>query len=289
MQVFTFVSGYIYAFQLKNKAVETLSTLIKNKSQRLLIPYLIFSVVYYVVSAPYSQFSFMKFFHDFCYGMGHLWFLLMLFWVFVIHKLLCDILARSKYQQYIILTVSILFAYLPSFVPSIFGLRSFFAYYFYFVLGTFIFKMVNSRPNSYSSIRNGLVCFALFVSIWLVYHKLIGLDNLLLPKVLIGIIAKSLHILMCVAGIVSVLCFSRWLSTNYQPSKLLIFLSSCSFGIYIFHQTILQFLYYRISGLTQMGGGKILLPWLGLVISYSVSILLTVLLKKTKFGNYLLK
>lgn len=289
LQVFTFVSGYVYEFQLKKKTEETLSALINNKSQRLLIPYVVFSVVYYIICVPFGQFSLLGFFHELFYGMGHLWFLLMLFWVFVVHKLLCNILSRCKYQQYILLIISLLFTYLPSLIPPILGLRSFFAYYFYFVLGTFILKMVNLHTKSYSSIRKGLVFFALFVSFWLIYYWMIGNGNMHLSKVLIGIITKSVHIVMCATGIVSVLCVTRWLSNNYQPSKLVKYLSSCSFGIYIFHQTILQFLYYRTGCITQMGGGKILLPWMGLVISYFLSILLTVLLKKTEFGRAILK
>lgn len=256
LQVFTFVSGYVYEFQLKKKTEGTLSALINNKSQRLLIPYVIFSVVYYIVCVSFGQFSLLVFFHELFYGMGHLWFLLMLFWVFVVHKLLCNILSRCKYQQYILLFISLLFTYLPSFITPILGLRSFFAYYFYFVLGTFILKKVNLHTKSYSTIRKGLVFFALFVSLWLIYYWMIGNGNMHLSKVLIGIITKSVHIVMCVTGIVSVLCVTRWLSNNYQPSKLVKYLSSCSFGIYIFHQTILQFLYYRAGCFTQMGGVK---------------------------------
>ena len=79
-----------------------------------------------------------------------------------------------------------------------------------------------------------------------------------------------------------------WLSNRagWKPSPLLTRLNITSFGIYLFHQFILQFLYYHTS--LPYITGTYLLPWVGLLITLVGSVLLSELCLKTRLGRSLM-
>lgn len=82
LNMFVFISGYLYGYLYiyRNKYRHP-SEVIRNKAVRLLIPYLFWGIPMVIVY-PWNTWS--KLF----YGIGHLWFLLMLFGVFTITVIL---------------------------------------------------------------------------------------------------------------------------------------------------------------------------------------------------------
>lgn len=68
-------------------------------------------------------------------------------------------------------------------------------------------------------------------------------------------------------------------------SSSLVYLSDCCFGVYLFQQFVLKFIYD--SELPHLLN-PYLLPWLGFVVSLMISIILTILLRKTKLGRQIL-
>lgn len=94
LNMFVFISGYLYGYLYiyRNKYYKR-SEVIRNKAIRLLIPYLFWGIPMAIVW-PWNTWS--KLF----YGIGHLWFLLMLFGVFtlaVVLQILND--QRVKFTQ----------------------------------------------------------------------------------------------------------------------------------------------------------------------------------------------
>lgn len=63
-------------------------------------------------------------------------------------------------------------------------------------------------------------------------------------------------------------------------------LSTYTFGIYIFQQFILQYIYYHTDIRYQIGIGY--LPWIAFVFTLIASLLLAWLMRKTRVGKFLL-
>lgn len=90
LELFVFISGYVFALGLEKKN-PTLKNTIYSKFKRLIIPSLIFSIIYYIMFYRTSAFSFSGFVVKILSGCGHMWFLPMLFWatlcVYIIDKI----------------------------------------------------------------------------------------------------------------------------------------------------------------------------------------------------------
>lgn len=131
MPIFCFISGYLLAFLYyeKNK-YQNLPDFLKNKIKRLIIPYLVF--------APMTFFTISYLTLDFqtlLYPIGHLWFLLMLFWSFIISRLLMYLKWDNPLATSIIIACSLLLCYFGKSLDNILGLRDFAIHFIFFYLG----------------------------------------------------------------------------------------------------------------------------------------------------------
>ena len=85
LPMFVFVSGYVFAFQVivLGKPIRVGDVAIR-KFRRLLLPCYVFGAIYYFLFefSPTDFFIF-QFLYSVANGIGHLWFLPMLFWCFV--------------------------------------------------------------------------------------------------------------------------------------------------------------------------------------------------------------
>ena len=73
---------------------------------------------------------------------------------------------------------------------------------------------------------------------------------------------------------------------KYMPSHWVFDASAICYGVYIYQQFILQILYYKTS--LPVWVGAYWLPWVGCVVTFIVSILLTKFTLKTRFGRFLI-
>lgn len=83
LETFVFISGYIYAYQVLYLQKQTsLLELVKRKANRLILPSIVFSFIYLAlfdiksIASPTFGLSMLS-------GVGHLWYLPVLFWCFV--------------------------------------------------------------------------------------------------------------------------------------------------------------------------------------------------------------
>lgn len=137
---FVFVSGYVFYFTKNEKnSYVNYGSFIKTKVKRLLIPYLVVSLVW---AMPFDylfykgDFSF--FFHKYLLGEGpsQLWFLLMLFWIFVFFYPLSNFF-KKKWS--IILCIVSYSSYLigSKYIENYFQVLNFFRFLPFFFLGYF--------------------------------------------------------------------------------------------------------------------------------------------------------
>ena len=78
LESFVFISGYLVGYQVLIKKRELI---IMNKVTRLLVPSILFSLIYWLIF-NYNGIVSETFFYDLVNGVGHMWFLPMLFWCF---------------------------------------------------------------------------------------------------------------------------------------------------------------------------------------------------------------
>ena len=81
LETFVFISGYVFSYQClylnKNYSLKQLCI---KKGKRLLLPYLIFGFIYLLLFGDIGNKGFYYVVSELLGGVGHLWFLMMLFW-----------------------------------------------------------------------------------------------------------------------------------------------------------------------------------------------------------------
>ena len=93
LPAFVFMSGYIYAFQRETLLRNSFKSLVVGKIKRLYVPSIIFSVLYLMLITAFDV-DFKKNIKSILEGVGHMWFLPMLFWCFIFMHILLNIKER---------------------------------------------------------------------------------------------------------------------------------------------------------------------------------------------------
>lgn len=107
LESFVFISGYVIAHQVqtRGKTILKLSTIVAGKAKRLLLPSIVFSIVYYFmfydIEAPITSIV-----YKIINGCGHMWFLPMLFWCFIFLAVVekCGLALKWKLALVVLLT-----------------------------------------------------------------------------------------------------------------------------------------------------------------------------------------
>lgn len=162
LEGFVLMSGYIYGYQAHKNGLVSFFKLAKKKTLRLLVPAWIWSLIYGVTLLPYP-FSLIELIS----GIGHLWFLVMLFWVFIGAWLI----NKLELPQSLIWSILVLFALLSD-NPLPFQLSNAMYYLLFFYLGEKLFDWISEPKNHLSKCTTpqllinggGISCFLLLKS-----------------------------------------------------------------------------------------------------------------------------
>ena len=131
LETFVLISGVILGFQTKRNGREALSFthLVVGKLKRLIIPSLLFGTIYFLIFMDLSSapFTIVKSLFE---GVGHMWFLPMLFWCFFF-LFIISILRLDRKE---ILPLLLLFAIFSS-LPLPLRMNQSMYYFFFFFLG----------------------------------------------------------------------------------------------------------------------------------------------------------
>lgn len=292
IETIALIAGYVFCFQsivLGRKY--SFGNFVWKKFKRLIVPCLVFSGLYYFMFI-YEQatFSFTDFLLTILSGADHLWFLPMLFWCFMFIWVI-DRYQISSWWLFVVLCVASIYP-LPVYIPL--GIHRLPHFLFYVYLGYILYKYKDYIISRWLKWRNIAVLWLLYIAIVVVYvmfilpnvdnseqvswslkflwYGLKGVSNLL--SSCSGIMALYLTVMMFVN------------SPSYQPAQWVLELSKVCYGVYIFHQFILMWLYYHTNSPIYLGSW--LLPWVGLVISLVGAYLLTRLFLRTRAGRWLL-
>lgn len=274
---FVFISGFLFRSQISTKNLDFVS-LIKKKSKRLLFPSVIFSILY-VLLFNEEIFSLSSLF-DILNGAGHLWFLPMLFWCFCVAFYLFKL--PNRYSL-LIAVLLVLFGggYLP------FGISRMFYYLIYFILGGVCYSSkLNMKKFSYIRLTALIFGFLFFFGIEnLMKENMFKiLENHELLKVLINRGQVIIRVVYGCLGVVLLYILSTRLSRyDFSASPFFQLIVRLSFGIYIYHQFILVFLYRKLNLYDFVG--PYLLPIIGFALAITLSFVLAYLTNRTKIGR----
>ena len=285
LQLFTFISGYIFAYQSAHGKNTDFWQLVKKKLQRLILPCALFGVIYYCIKIPFAQMSFASFCQNMNNGMGHLWFLPMLFWCFVFTFILDRLNKNIELSPWLILSGLFAVSIVSPLCPNIIGFGNALRYWVYFYFGQLCMqnKILTKITRGGQIIILGII-YALLLGIYYYY-----VDNraIIDSNKLFFIPYKLLDFLTRICGIMFFMAMATYIANKLQSvPKWIKDISALSFGVYIFHQIIIDVIYYKTSLPYLLG--EIWLPWFALLVTTLLSFMLTFFLKKTRIGNFLI-
>lgn len=275
LNAFVFISGYLFSYiYIYTNKYQNYFIFIKNKFFRLLLPYLIWSVVVLALFPSKHPFR------DIVSGHQHLWFLYMLFYIFIIaiifmkkflyQNLICQICELI----FIVLCRSILGKFVSSNILHLFCFSDVLIYLPSFLLGGI---MVSHKWEYY--IGSWKPCY-----FWPIYFFSIILACVFLTSKSLPFGQFYINIPTYVFLVFSYAALSR---LNLVIPSVVLSLDKCSMGIYIIHHVLIWlFIYYCPFSTVLLNEYYISSPIIIFVIAILISWGLTLLLMK---NNYISK
>ena len=288
LEAFVFVSGYVFGYQVRCKGEEKLKadSVIVGKFKRLMIPCLLFSIIYIAIF-----FDFTRPVHNIIYniisGVGHMWFLPMLFWCFVGIWLIEKLQLGSRWVFPILIFLSIM----PH-ISSPFRIGHAFSFLIYFYTGYYI-----QRSGCFPTIKRYniaiLVTASAFILSFLVFTMLferlpdiIGEGrSLIADRYVVTVFRKVGRLLLSSTGIIMMMLIIWFINSKRKTPfpQSLIKISDLCMGVYLFQQFVLKYMYYHTNIPDMLN--PYLLPWVGFLVALTISIMLAFGVKRTKIGK----
>lgn len=280
MPMFVFVSGFLFGGQLMRKQPVSFIKMLKSKFMRLMIPFFVFATIFMFTQNAVSW----KPFYEWNYS--HLWFLPMLFWCFIITYLLRPLILNENNVVGIV-TLLILFSIslCGKFLPMIIGLKGITQWISWFALGIWFYKhekeLILSRIHPILKASIIIIGIGLFITVMTVFPQ--EYDTV----TIFGIIAT-------IVALYSLWLLFSWIPwQNFAVTDLLLTLSACSFGIYIFHNWLEAHMIsrtaQRVLGLEQLAHDHVyLFPLIFSTVAFVISFGITWVLLRFKIGRKLI-
>ena len=214
-------------------------------------------------------------------GIGHLWFLPMIFWCFVITYVL-----EKKYlcKTWLIWFFIVCATYnVISFVPL--GLGSVPSYYLYFYTG-FMFSLKRIQLPKINFVYPLVLFIIAFVACMYVKYNYDATTTT--EKITRFAIAGPVNIIISITGVYMLYRVANisYIQNKINDNQFLIKLSGYCYGVYIFQQFILKILYEKTQLAYVVDAYS--LPWIATAITIILSLLLTHLTLKTRVGRFLI-
>lgn len=277
LELFVFISGYLFSHQLNRKTIK-FSHLFVNKINRLIIPCVVFSIAYAILIGKNIEFS-LDFVLSILSGLGHLWFLPMLFWCFIFSFLFTRTHIDKHVILVIVLIISVLFPGKYIFIPL--QLNKVFYYEFFFWMGfvTYGYRSTIINFSKRIIIRNQIVLLTIYLITFVTSLYLrSALENKISDDFLLNIKINSflnlLQVIYSLSGVLVIYLLSIFIvQRKYEIPGWYISLNSICMGVYIFHNFIFRIIYdmtpvpYLLPSL--------LLPWVAYITSLALGVVLT--------------
>lgn len=289
LELFVFISGYVFGFQVRKKGGNTLDAkvLLWNKFKRLMVPCMVFSLLYILLYKNINQ-PLHLLIYNLLNGVGHMWFLPMLFWCFVAVWIIEKMQLNSK----LVITILVIAA-ICSFVPLPLRIGSSMYYMLFFYVGYILQKNGIILESIYTRkfVIKSVISFIILFPILTLLKERIGVNlmgggNSIMYKISVLSIQKAVQLIYSSLGIVMMLSIVGFYEINHKMPLWMEKTAALSFGVYLFQQFILWGLYYHLT--IPFFVGPYWLPFLGFICAMSGSLVLSLLFRKTKIGRLLI-
>ena len=283
LAAFVFVSGYLFGLK-KNKVNET--GFVMQKFKRLMIPALLFGLIYYFCFVfDKNEFSLFSCVVKLLGGIGHLWFLPMLFWCFVVTWLL----RNCRINQWVLGVLLIMMSLLPLPIPL--GIGNMLHYLIYFYAGVLIWSKKDVIIDKCLTLKIILpIGFVYFISLLAFLNSslfFIECGDTLLIRGVNYLINCVVRFIVNISGIfLMYLIVVKFVNGGGKIYNWCCKANMICYGVYIVHQFILRYLYYET--ILPLKVEAIYLPWFVLVVTLGISGVLSVCMLKTRLGRYLI-
>ena len=290
LETFVFISGYVLGFQVVSRGFDNVlnaKSIFLKKFKRLIIPSIVFSILYLILFEMYHQPIATMIYQTLC-GVGHMWFLPMLFWCFTLVYAIENINISPR--------VKVVIAYLlpfASILPLPLRIESAFYYFVFFYTGYLIMR--NKLVLTYNSkkvLPILLICFIVFFVIKIYWSGtqigIWGGNYQHIYNFLHNELSVLFRMVCACIGILILMAISSQIVSKKDISqcKVLLKLSDCCFGVYIFQQFILKYIYDETAIPTFLD--PYMLPWTSFPVALCASILLTMIIRCSYIGKKIL-
>lgn len=289
LEAFVCISGYVYAFTSAKRQMD-LVHLAKNKTKRLLIPCIFWGIVFILIFSSSINWKNYEIYYSLLNGIGHLWFLPMLFWCFILEYVLNKFVTRP----YIGLIIVGIIAVLP--YPTLpFRFNNSLYYLFFFNLGYVLFGLRGRIMQLLQKIRSEYIIF--FVIIYLLLFMFttnllekpyfdMALADSVLEKARIALTRNILRLIL------SVMIFAIYFIVSIKIAKIIsaklfdkvYFISVYSFGIYLLQEIVIRLFYYKTDLPNVFGAFT---PWVVFVLAITISTAISYFLHRNKITRYI--
>ena len=277
LEGFFFLSGYTLTMQLvKKRKFNSFSQLAFTKFKHLIIPCWIFGIIYYLLFAK-GQSLFLVF-----SGIGHLWYLPCLFWCSLAIYLTNNLEKKYGISEKIQLALFIAcMAMSVIYIP--FQISTTLQYCFFFYLGGLFWKY-NDKLTAKANAKTitvfviSFIALLIFVNLFNESHADAGIVYKIIKVMLMAILTTT--------GITMLYFIASMYTQKHTLNKTVMTIGTMGYGVYVFHQFILKYLYYYTSLPQTLGTAT--LPWVALLGTIILSLLLTWIFRSTKIGRALI-
>ncbi len=267
LEMFVLLSGFLYANTIKSKL--TLS-FCKKKTLRLYVPCLFWGCIYSLFfSADFNIKNIVN-------GIGHLWFLPMLMWLFLLERQVNKLSSFGCNNYHIFLILSFI-AIIP--FPTLpLGLNISLYYLLFFHCGVFLHSNYKQFISKIRAIKMWqILIFAIcctFAIIAITELDSAAPEQSLPLKMLL--ISRA-HLIHCFGAIAVLPLYWKFaiITSKWANNRFILSLDQCSFGIYILQEFGLRLLYYNTPFCAYFGN---ISPILSIPIVLTTSWLLTTIM-----------
>ena len=289
LEMFVFMSGYVFGFQwYGNRKVSSFIALAAGKARRLLLPSVVFSLIYIALfTGMFQDRLWLNIVIGALSGYGHLWFLPMLFWCFLAAWLLLKTRLNDGLILCLLAVVSVL-SWLP--LPMQLGQTLYYLPFFY--AGTAVFKhrtqLISWAERNKPFIFGALLFFVVAVFLFTRNMELLkGLyNNGASDSFLLHAEATLCKLLYSSLGVAMFYLLALLFTQHHTLRPHWELRNKLCFAVYIFQQFFLEWLYYHTSLPQYLG--SYLLPWAGFAAAMILSYALARLFLMTRTGKFLL-
>lgn len=260
---------------------------VRKKIKRLIVPSILFSFLYLYLFQEIPD-SIIDGTIMILNGVGHLWFLPMLFWCFVMGHIIQLIKLPPPFKVIMVIVLGVL-----NFLPIPFRFGEALGYFQYFYIG-YLMCPYSEKINNMINKKGILALWGIFLFLFFIIEPLSDLIRKDLHNADLSIINKASHwaslefirSIVSWGGLIAFYATSLYYVNRPNRSEKLtakvLAIGKLCFGAYLFQQFILQFIYYKTT-LPQILG--LWLPWISFIIALFLSMVFTYLVKLSKIGR----